>query len=260
MRIPINAIEIGTRLRPLNSETADKLVKSIETQGLLHPIGVRGLPDGKYKLLYGLHRLEAFKRLGCSLIEAREGDDLEQRITIAKNQARKGGASPEQIDGIAPELFDVLAEIDENLCRENLDPVLFEAHVARRLKIFQALHPEATKAGSQAKATKAAAAKRDAVKTGETPQAQVKPTETTTAFVTETAAATGKSQSSIKHAISRASVPNSEKLSGKNTTGQDRDAIAKMHKEDPEAAQEVITQIANDEAAQEAIAKVKEKE
>jgi len=57
------------RLRPLDTKTVRDLMSSIKSKGMLQPIMVR--PAGKsYEVVFGLHRLEACRRLGLRKIPA----------------------------------------------------------------------------------------------------------------------------------------------------------------------------------------------
>ena len=68
--IPIDRIRTNKfGLRELDEETVEGIVESIKSQGLLQPIMVRRL-NGDYEVVFGLHRLEACKRLGWSHIPA----------------------------------------------------------------------------------------------------------------------------------------------------------------------------------------------
>ncbi|MCX7592977.1 MAG: ParB N-terminal domain-containing protein [Fischerella sp.] len=93
-RIPIDKIKIGVNRRPLNGEKVRDLKESIQANGLLNPITV----DQNYNLIAGLHRLTACQMLGLQEIECNivNYEDAEQ--------AR-------------------LAEIDENLIRNELEPL-----------------------------------------------------------------------------------------------------------------------------------------
>ncbi|HAS51473.1 MAG TPA: hypothetical protein DCS21_06935 [Gammaproteobacteria bacterium] len=62
LEIPVDDIIKGNRLRGIHKVTVNHLVESIRQQGLLQPIGVKR-SGSKYKLLWGAHRLEAFKLL-----------------------------------------------------------------------------------------------------------------------------------------------------------------------------------------------------
>ena len=73
-KIDIDGITIGQRVRPLNAEAVKEIAASIKRIGLRTPITVRitdpsdDIPD--YRLVSGLHRLEAMRALGEDEIEA----------------------------------------------------------------------------------------------------------------------------------------------------------------------------------------------
>jgi ParB family transcriptional regulator, chromosome partitioning protein len=92
--VPIDQIKIGRNRRPVKGEKVDELKESIKTNGLLNPITV----DQKLTLIAGLHRLTACKLLGLRTIECRIVNYQDA------DQAR-------------------LAEIDENLIRNELEPL-----------------------------------------------------------------------------------------------------------------------------------------
>jgi len=109
MELDIAEIKVGHRKRKLNEEKIESLVESYKRIGQLQPVTVIK-DNGMYKLLAGLHRLEAAKRSGWQLIKASlfEGDD------------------------IAAEL----AEIDENLMRNDLTVLEQGEHLARRQELI----------------------------------------------------------------------------------------------------------------------------
>jgi ParB family chromosome partitioning protein len=119
--IPIPSIKVENRLRPLNAEKVAELAESIAQVGLLQPIGVR--PDGT--LVYGYHRLEACKQLGWTEIPAVvvDGDDLHAE----------------------------LAEISENLIRNELTLLERAEHLARMRAVYERLYPNARGVGRPAK-------------------------------------------------------------------------------------------------------------
>jgi ParB family chromosome partitioning protein len=119
--IPIASIKVENRLRPLNAEKVAELAESIAQVGLLQPIGVR--PDGT--LVYGYHRLEACKQLGWTEIPAVvvDGDDLHAE----------------------------LAEISENLIRNELTLLERAEHLARMRAVYEQLYPNARGVGRPAK-------------------------------------------------------------------------------------------------------------
>ncbi len=92
--VPIERIKIGLNRRKIKQDKVDKLMESIETSGLLNPITV----DGDFNLIAGLHRLTAFKQLGLEKINC----NIVNYLTA--DHAR-------------------LAEIDENLIRNELKPL-----------------------------------------------------------------------------------------------------------------------------------------
>jgi ParB family transcriptional regulator, chromosome partitioning protein len=92
--VSIDQILIGRNRRPVKTEKVDQLKESIQANGLLNPITV----DQNFNLIAGLHRLTACKLLGleaiaCNVVTYNDAD-----------QAR-------------------LAEIDENLIRNELEPL-----------------------------------------------------------------------------------------------------------------------------------------
>ena len=105
--VKITNIEIGKRLRNVNREKVCEIAKSISDIGLLYPIVVWKSPDGRLVLAAGKHRLEAFRVLGKSKIQAKIVDCL------SEEDAR-------------------LVEIDDNLCRSDL--TLLEIIIQLRLK------------------------------------------------------------------------------------------------------------------------------
>jgi Predicted transcriptional regulators len=121
--IEIKNIKVEKRLRGANEEKVAEIAESIKEVGLINEITV----DKDYKLVTGLHRLEAFKLLGRDKIMAKiddEGDPL-------RNE---------------------LKEIDENLMRAELHYTERGDLLARRKKIYEELHPETKVGGAPGKA------------------------------------------------------------------------------------------------------------
>lgn len=123
MKVPVDLIEPGTRLRGVDAEHVAALIASIEEVGLLSPITVyqrpvmqAGINVTGFGLVAGLHRLEACRSLGFEEIEAVVVDlsDLKRQI----------------------------AECDENLCGANLTPAERARFTSRRKQAYEALHPE----------------------------------------------------------------------------------------------------------------------
>lgn len=93
LEIPVSNIVIGERVRGVHKAAVKNLVDSIRVQGLLQPIGVKQTGE-KFKLIWGAHRLNAFKSLGMERIPARvfPADTPDHRIQLAEleeNYARQ---------------------------------------------------------------------------------------------------------------------------------------------------------------------------
>lgn len=122
MRVQIALIRGQDNPRQLDERAVSALTESIGAIGLIQPITVRqvsanGGTGVAWKLISGMHRVEACRRLGL-----------------------------EEIDAIVMEgrsyLETELIEIDENLCRAELSPAQRAAAIKRRKQIWDALHPE----------------------------------------------------------------------------------------------------------------------
>jgi len=101
------------------------LVESIAQSGLIEPIIVRRLQDGRLVLVAGLHRLEAHRKLHRETILARI-------INVSDLEAE-------------------LIELDENLTRTELTVLERGEHLLRRKQIYEQLHPETKQGGAPGK-------------------------------------------------------------------------------------------------------------
>jgi ParB family chromosome partitioning protein len=129
MRVGIDNIRIGPRLRVLSSEAVAELAESMAGLGLRTPISVvagvakregGGADTVAFDLVAGLHRLAACKSLGWDEIDVSVVQfDADQRV---------------------------LWEIDENLCRAELTELERGEHLLRRKEIYEERYPE-TRAG-----------------------------------------------------------------------------------------------------------------
>src|SRR5712672_4468365 len=115
MKYSIADIKVLNRKRQAGDITA--LAKSIQEIGLLNPITIQ--PDGT--LIAGLNRLEACKSIGWQEIE----------VNIS------------ELD----ELHAELAEIDENLVRNELHFLDRDDWMKRRKEIYEVLYPETSVPG-----------------------------------------------------------------------------------------------------------------
>jgi len=132
MEVAIDKITVGEGRRELRN--IDDLAKSIKEIGLLNPITI----TKDFRLVAGYHRLTACKKLGWKTIPANVVD----------------------MDALKAEL----AEIDENLIRNELTVLERAEQLKRRKEIYEALHPETKqgvaggKASGQARRTTAESA------------------------------------------------------------------------------------------------------
>jgi ParB family chromosome partitioning protein len=120
----LDRIFVGERLRPVNPARVQMLMETPEA--LEQPILVRPAngPNGAdHRLVFGAHRLDAAKRLGWTEIEVKVKP-------LDDNEA-------------------VIAEVDENLNREDLSPLDRAIFLAARKRAYEALHPEAKQGGDR---------------------------------------------------------------------------------------------------------------
>ena len=118
--VEISKINIADNRRAVDQNKVIELAESIKQIGLINPIAVRIDEKYNYYLVAGLHRLEAYKLLGYSHIEA----------TIH----------------VQSDLEAELMEIDENLIRNDIHYTERGELLRRKKEIYEELYPE-TKAG-----------------------------------------------------------------------------------------------------------------
>jgi len=132
MKMALDRILVGERLRPVIPARVAVLSESMEAKGLDQPIVVRTLATAvgaqDHQLVIGAHRLAAAGALGWMDIEAliRPYDETTAR----------------------------LAEIDENLVRGELSPLDRCICLAERKRIWEELHPEARHGGDRRSKTR----------------------------------------------------------------------------------------------------------
>lgn len=107
--VSIDAIELDPRLDiipPLSEEERAELRESLDTLGQLSPITVEELPDGRYRLIDGRHRLEEIRAGGKQEVLARiytfAEDDWATRLAqvFALNTKRRSLTGPALLRGI----------------------------------------------------------------------------------------------------------------------------------------------------------------
>ncbi|WP_242987773.1 ParB/RepB/Spo0J family partition protein [Anaerobacterium chartisolvens] len=119
MKIPVGEITIGERFRKnIDSAKVEQLAESIREIGLQQPVRI----TTDKRLVFGMHRLEAVKLNGDTEIECNicSIDDEKEPLKIE------------------------LAEIDENLMRNELHYLDRGLHLARRKEIYEQLYPGRT--------------------------------------------------------------------------------------------------------------------
>jgi hypothetical protein len=132
--VPVAKIHVGERSRALREDAVVPLVESIKTIGLQVPISVQIDPSSReerYLLVAGLHRLEAFRRLGMAHIDARivELDDTERRLwEIAENLHRAELTALERSEQIAEWI---------RLCEKRIQPAQLAPPEFARIKPAQ---------------------------------------------------------------------------------------------------------------------------
>lgn len=92
IQIPVVAIESTGRLRPVNWQAVEGLVRSIRRDGLRQPVEVVKLEGRmRWRLVAGAHRLAAIAEIGDAMIDAVEVDGDEaalRRLEVMDNLAR----------------------------------------------------------------------------------------------------------------------------------------------------------------------------
>jgi hypothetical protein len=116
--VPVAAIHLGTRQRPVDATKVQELARSVQQVGLLQAIGIvpdTSQPPACYRLVFGAHRFRAVQR-------------LEQRDIAASI--------------LPPDLDDdeyVLIELQENLTRNDLTGAQRKAFAAEVGRILPTL-------------------------------------------------------------------------------------------------------------------------
>lgn len=119
MKIAIKKIKVPPGRRKVEPEAVEKLAGSLDAVGMANPITV----DAAYRLVAGLHRLEAAKLLGWTEVEC----------------------SVLELDPVQAKIM----EIDENLFRTSPSDLELGQLLARRKKLYEELHPEKRHGGDR---------------------------------------------------------------------------------------------------------------
>ena len=125
LEVPLASIEVGNdRARELDPFWAEGLAAIIAAQGLMTPILLRSIEGGRYRLVAGLHRLEAFRLMERPVIPAHlseAGTDDEAR----------------------------LQEVMENLGRAELIALDRCHHLYELKQVWERMHPQAAHGGDR---------------------------------------------------------------------------------------------------------------
>ncbi|APE43624.1 hypothetical protein BOO69_09515 [Sulfitobacter alexandrii] len=113
--LPPDAIQVEERLRGVSAAAVDTLVCSIRELGLLHPLQVQKIKGG-YRLLDGMHRLTAARKLGLSEVPV-------SVFTCSNHQAMK-------------------IEVEGNLAGAPLNPLDMGLFLAAQKRLYEEEHPE----------------------------------------------------------------------------------------------------------------------
>lgn len=171
MQIEIERVNIGDSRRGVDKATVEKLAESMTQVGLLNPITI----DHGYNLIAGAHRVEAAKKLGWKLIDC-------TMIDIEDLQAK-------------------LAELDENLVRNQGTVIEQGEWLAEKKKIYEQLHPETKKGISQAAGMNKAIGNVSDNLSPTLNVSEINSLTTDKSFVTDTAEKTGLSKRTIEQSI-----------------------------------------------------------
>lgn len=204
------------RLRAFNQDTVGDIAQSFAEIGQLQPIVVtpcRTPTTGGYKIVAGVHRYEAAKKLKWEKIKA------------------------VLIEGDADTLL--LAEVSENLIRGELTAVERALHTAKAKEVYERLHPETTEGNMKSRYVK----DRHAANRGD-----LQITSTIPSFVRKMASETGVTPSTV-HAITRQGrIKGVKKAIGTSIdTDNDLRALARIETKDPELAASIIDRAASGE-------------
>lgn len=113
--IPVNDIDVGERLRAIDADWVGMLAASIEARGLINPITVGPMRDGRYPLIAGAHRLAAVKKIGAPTVPA---------IRV-------------EVDALGKRFV----ELSENIFRRELNPIDRAAHLGELKRVWELLYP-----------------------------------------------------------------------------------------------------------------------
>lgn len=208
IEIEVSRCVASPTARPIKEGQVVVLAASIKEIGLRQAINVRAVGD-QFEVRGGGHRLAAFRQLGFATIPASVCDD--------------------------DDLHAELAEIDENLIRNELSPAERAMAISRRKAIYEALHPETAHEAFKGNQHTETGSRQVGDKHPEKPKAK--------RFTKATAEATGTSERAVQRDASRGETLGADVLARVVGTSLDKgeqiDALAKLS---PARRDEVIEQ------------------
>lgn len=126
--LPVDSIVVGKRLRALDEARVANYAVSMSENGFFGSILVRPIPPNelgvRYELVFGAHRLAAWKRTGHATIPAHVR-------ALTDDEALQ-------------------IEIDENLVRQDLTPLERAEHLAARYEVWSRRFPDRVDTGKAA--------------------------------------------------------------------------------------------------------------
>ena len=101
--LPMEKLVNNFNVRNEDDETLNELADSIKINGLITPISVREIDNGKYQIVAGHRRYKAMQRLGEPMIECNILDNVEKdvdliRAQLAENIQRKNMTCLEYVE------------------------------------------------------------------------------------------------------------------------------------------------------------------
>jgi N6-adenosine-specific RNA methylase IME4 len=207
--LAVSRIVVGKRIRKADPAKVAELAASIGEVGLLNPITV-AIPGNH--LVAGLHRLEAARSLGWK--------DIPATVLVLNDDQR------------------ALAEIDENLIRNDLTVLQRSEHLAARKAIYERLHPEAKAHSPEKQSQRGAGKPREIISPG---------------FTTDTHEKTKLSVRTIQHEVQIGSMPEAVREAAAKTASladskTDLLLLSQVAKKDEGAAVRVAEMVASGEA------------
>lgn len=104
--LPVGALTPNARQprKRVDHETIAELAESVRAQGIVQPVLVRPLPDGRYELIAGERRWRAARQAGLATVPAlvRPGDDRDSLLlALVENVAREDLSPVDEARGYA---------------------------------------------------------------------------------------------------------------------------------------------------------------